>query len=162
QAHVTAIERGSAATRSARGRGRRKHTGARLVAPRGAAARLGLRVPPMSVGGGDRLLLEHPFAVDLPPGGEIVVRGAVRSSFDGAVFDAATRIDVLPDGSSLDRPGGLFDLEAGGLRVASIDTTTHEVHLVASGGDAPTCTALGLGGACLVPRTEVLAHERLM
>jgi hypothetical protein len=116
----------------------------------------------MSLASGDRLLLERPFAVDLAPGAEIVVRGAVRTSFDGSVFDAATRTDTLGDGSTVTRPDGLFDLEAGGLRVASIDAKTHDVHLVATGAEAPACQAMGLAGACLVPRTDALAHERLM
>jgi hypothetical protein len=116
----------------------------------------------MTVSGGDRMLLEHVFPVDLPPGGELVVRGAVRTSFDGAVFDAATRTDTLADGSLSTRAGGLFDLEAGGLRVASLVPSAHEVHLVATGADAPACAALGLKGACLVPRSNALAHERLM
>lgn len=116
----------------------------------------------MSLTSGDRLLLERPFAVDLSPGAEIVLHGAVRTSFDGSVFDAATRTDTLADGSTVTRPGGLFDLEGGGLRVASVDAKTHDVHLVSTGAEAPACRSMGLSGACLVPRTDVLAHERLM
>jgi hypothetical protein len=115
----------------------------------------------MTLGAG-RVLLERPVALQLPAGSDVVVQGAVRTSFDGAVFDAATRTDTLPDGTTVTRTGGFYDLEAGGLRVVSTDARTHEVHLVASGADAPGCRALGLEGACLVPRVDALARERLM
>jgi hypothetical protein len=97
----------------------------------------------------------------LARGGEVVVRGSLRTSFDGTVFDAAYRTDATK-GGPVSRPGGFYETDKAGLRVASYDEKTHTVHLVASGMDAPACAAAGLTGPCLVPRAKDLAFERLL
>jgi hypothetical protein len=97
----------------------------------------------------------------LAHGGEVVVQGSLRSSFDGTVFDAAYRTDTTKTGPA-SRPGGFYETDKAGLRVASYDEKTHTVHLVASGMDAPACAASGLAGPCLVPRAKDLAFERLL
>ena len=98
---------------------------------------------------------------NLARGGEVVVQGSLRSSFDGTVFDAAYRTDSTKTGPAT-RPGGFYETDRAGLRVSSYDEKTHTVHLVASGMDAPACSAAGLAGPCLVPRGKDLAFERLL
>ena len=102
----------------------------------------------------------EPGAYDLAglaPGQVVTVRGAARTSFDGAVFDAATHTDAT--GSHV---GGLYALDGTGLRVTARDGDAHAVTLVATGDDAPVCRSAGMAGPCLLPRTSALAHERLM
>lgn len=102
----------------------------------------------------------EPVAYDLAglaPGQMVTVRGAARTSFDGAVFDAATHTDAT--GSHV---GGLYALDGTGLRVTARDGDAHAVTLVATGNDAPVCRSAGMAGPCLLPRTSALAHERLM
>ncbi len=95
---------------------------------------------------------------DLAPGEEIVLKGTLRTTFDGTVYDAITRSD--PGGAP--RRGGLFEPERTGFRVASHDPATHEVHLVATGNHGEACASMGLASPCLVPRVAEAAHERLL
>jgi hypothetical protein len=98
---------------------------------------------------------------DVVPGEEIVMKGTVRTSFDGTVYDAISRTDTTP-GGPVTRRGGLFEPETTGFRVASQDPTTHEVHLVATGTGGEACLALGMAAPCLIPRVSEAAHERLL
>jgi len=99
-----------------------------------------------------------------PTAAELVVRGALRSSLDGSTFDAVTQQGGYPgDGPQVEpRPGGLFDLLAGGLRVAVEDRAAHVYRLVGTGQPGPACLAAGVPSPCLVPRMQALAHERLV
>lgn len=97
----------------------------------------------------------------LPAGSEIAFKGFLRSSNDGAVFDAATRTQRV-GAENVTLPGGLFDLERTGLKVTFQDPKTHDVRLTVTGADAPACRALGMGGPCLLPKTKELAFERLL
>lgn len=98
---------------------------------------------------------------DVTPGEEIVLKGTVRTSFDGTVYDAITRTDLRPDGP-LTRRGGLFEPETTGFRVASHDAAKHEVHLIATGTSGEACAAAGVPSPCLLPRVTEAAHERLL
>lgn len=98
---------------------------------------------------------------DVTPGEELVLKGTVRTSFDGTVYDAITRTDLRPEGP-LTRRGGLFEPEATGFRVASHDLAKHEVHLVATGTASEACAAAGMPTPCLLPRVTEAAHERLL
>ncbi len=96
--------------------------------------------------------------VDARPGEIVTLTGSVTSSFDGAVFDAAT---TTMDGQV--REAGLLSLDGSGFRLLSRDADAHVVRLVATGEDAPACRAAGLGdGPCFLDGTSVLAHERLL
>ncbi len=104
----------------------------------------------------------EPIALpDLVPGEEIVLKGSVRTSFDGTVYDALTRTDTTSAGAAV-RRGGLFDPETTGFRVASLDPKTHEVHLVVTGTSGGGCAALSVAAPCLVPLVKEAAHERLL
>lgn len=104
----------------------------------------------------------QPIAMpDLVPGEEIVLKGSLRTSFDGTVYDALTRADTTPGGVVV-RRGGIFEPESTGFRVASHDPVKHEVHLVVTGTSGAGCAALGLAAPCLVPRISEAAHERLL
>jgi hypothetical protein len=105
------------------------------------------------------LPLDRITSLALDPGASVVVRGLVTTSVDGSSFDAAMQWDGLSPGAS--RPGGLFDLEAGGLRVAEQHPEKHEYVLASTGGAGPACAAGGVASPCLVPRLASLAHERL-
>jgi hypothetical protein len=99
-----------------------------------------------------------------PLSGEVVVRGELRSSFDGSTFDAVTQRDQFPQlaGEPAPRLGGLFDPGAGGLRVVEQDPGTHVYRLAPTGAAGPACEAAGVASPCLVPRLAALAHERLV
>ena len=90
-------------------------------------------------------------------GDVVTVRGSVRTSFDGTVFDATTHTDTT--GAHV---GGLYALDGTGLRVAEQHTGSHEIALVVTGDDGPACHAAGLASPCLLPRTSEIAHERLL
>jgi len=105
------------------------------------------------------LALDRITALQLDSGAQIVVHGAVSTSVDGSVFDAAMQADGLSPGAM--RAGGLFDLAAGGLRIVQQSVDRHEYTLVSTGVPGPACAAAGIGSPCLVPRLAVLAHERL-
>jgi hypothetical protein len=98
-----------------------------------------------------------PLALD--PGARVVVHGVVTTSVDGSSFDAAMQWDGLSPGAS--RPGGLFDLPAGGLRLVEQHPELHEYVLASTGDPGPGCAAAGMESPCLVPRMAALAHERL-
>jgi len=99
-----------------------------------------------------------------PLSGEVVVRGELRSSFDGSTFDAVTQRDRFPQlaGEPAPRLGGLFDPGAGGLRVVEQDPATHVYRLAPTGAAGPACEEAGVASPCLVPRLAALAHERLV
>src|SRR5579871_1284963 len=105
------------------------------------------------------LPLDRVTALALDPGASVVVHGLVTTSVDGSAFDAAMQWDGLSPGAS--RAGGLFDLEAGGLRVAVQHPETHEYVLASTGTAGAACAAAGAPSPCLVPRLAALAHERL-
>ncbi|MFO0640109.1 MAG: hypothetical protein U0183_12905 [Polyangiaceae bacterium] len=98
---------------------------------------------------------------DLKPGEEIVLRGSVRTTFDGTVYDALSRVDTTPAGTTT-RRGGLFEPETSGFRVASYDPATHEAHLVVTGTSGSACASLGVAAPCLVPLVREAAQERLL
>ena len=108
---------------------------------------------------GTPLSLDRVMALQLDTGAQIVVHGAVSTSVDGSVFDAAMQADGLSPGAM--RTGGLFDLAAGGLRIVQQSVDRHEYTLASTGTPGPGCVAAGIGSPCLVPRLAVLAHERL-
>jgi hypothetical protein len=120
-----------------------------LVAAAGAPAVAAVDVPAL-----DRIT---------PLSGEVLLRGELRSSFDGSTFDAVTQRDQFPhlEGATAPRTGGLFDPAAGGLRVVEQDPDTHVYRLAPTGARGPACEAAGLASPCLVPRLAELAHERL-
>jgi hypothetical protein len=97
-----------------------------------------------------------------PVSGEVVIRGTVRTTIDGSTFDAVTQKDMYPQigADPAPRMGGLFDLEAGGLRVVEQNGSTYRV--APTGSVGPSCRAAGLASPCLVPRIKELAHERLV
>jgi hypothetical protein len=105
------------------------------------------------------LPLDRVTALAMDRGGQVVVHGLVTTSVDGSAFDAVMQWDGLAAGAS--RPGGLFDLAAGALRVAEQHPERHEYVLAATGGAGPACQAAGVPSPCLVPRLASLAHERL-
>jgi hypothetical protein len=95
--------------------------------------------------------------LSLHAGDGLMVNGSLRTTFDGTVFDAATRTQ-----GAVTTLGGLYDLAGGGLRIVEMDSVAHVVKLAATGEDAPGCRAAGFAGPCLIPRTASLAHERLL
>lgn len=98
-----------------------------------------------------RLDLSRPVtAIQVGPGGEIVLRGSYHSRENGSTIDASTTTWTKdhPGGASVD-PGGILDLKAGGFHVTSRDPVTHEVHAVASGGAAPACDLAHVAAPCL-------------
>lgn len=109
-----------------------------------------------------QLRLDSPVtSVQTTPGGEIILRGAFHSVHDGSVIDAATTTwpKENPVGAGIDS-GGIVDLQAGGFHITSRDATTHEVHAVATGQDAPACAALGVTSPCLPLRLRDPAWKR--
>jgi hypothetical protein len=101
--------------------------------------------------------------VNVAPGGELILKGAVYSTHDGATIDAATTTwpSGAPGGASVDA-GGLVDFAAGGLHMTSRDPATHEVHAIATGEAGATCAQAGVASPCLVPRLSKLGHSRLL
>lgn len=100
--------------------------------------------------------------VDVPPGGEIVLRGKLVCSTDGSIIDAATTTwpAGAPGGGSVDS-GGLVDFAQGGFHVTSRDPATHEVRAIATGDPAPACALAGVEAPCLPLRLLPLARARL-
>jgi hypothetical protein len=90
--------------------------------------------------------LDQAIALRLTAGEEVVVDGAVRSSFDGSTYDAV----------------GWFEMSGTGLRPGPSRDNVVGWVLRATGENAPTCRALGLASPCLVPQTRELAHVRLL
>jgi hypothetical protein len=101
--------------------------------------------------------------VDVDPGGEIILRGSLRSMRDGSIVDAATTTwpDGAPGGGSVD-VGGLVDLDAGGFHLVSRDPVAHVVHAIATGDAAPACAAAGVAAPCLPLRVLSQARSRLL
>src|SRR5215471_7416518 len=89
-----------------------------------------------------------------PVAADVVLRGELRSSLDGSTFDAVTERDHYPRlaGEAGPRMGGLFDPEAGGLRVVEQDPDRHVYRLAPSGLPGPACLDANLPSPCLVPR----------
>ncbi len=90
------------------------------------------------------LPLDRITALSMEPGAVVGLSGRVTASIDGASFDAAN----------------LFDFAAGGLRVVDTDPAHFAYVLAPTGHSMPACAGAG-GLPCLVPRLDVLAHERL-
>jgi hypothetical protein len=95
--------------------------------------------------------------LELEPGGELTLKGAVHSHHDGAVVDG---LNTLVGNRLV--PGGLVDAEAGGLRVVWRDPERHEYRLVAIGAEGPACREAEVPSPCLAPRTLALAQARLL
>ncbi|AKT36013.1 hypothetical protein [Chondromyces crocatus] len=102
--------------------------------------------------------------VDVRPGETIVIKGALVSSHNGSVVDAATITwpAESPGGASVS-PGGLIDIEGGGWHMSRRDHQNHEVELIATNeaASAPACAAVGVPGPCLPLRTLTLATSQL-
>jgi hypothetical protein len=94
--------------------------------------------------------------LDLAPGETAVLWGVLHSSHDGLRIDAARSFAGNAPGP------GLFDFEAGGLRLVSYDMAAHRATVLATGFDAPACYTHGVRAPCLVSRTPQLAHARLL
>src|SRR5262249_30547102 len=111
-----------------------------------------------------KLSLSQPaLPVDVPQGGEIILRGFFTSTRDGSIVDAATTTwpQDTPGGGSIDA-GGLIDFEAGGFHITSRDVAKHEVHAIAVGDTGPMCAALQAGARCLPLRAQKQAVTRLI
>ncbi len=101
----------------------------------------------------------------VPLTGELVLRGELRSALDGSTFDAVTQHDRFPalsGGGASARLGGLYDPDAGGLRVVEQDPEQHVYRLAPNGKMGVACRLAGVDEPCLVPRLAALAHERLV
>ncbi|MBK8256427.1 MAG: hypothetical protein IPK82_27630 [Polyangiaceae bacterium] len=105
--------------------------------------------------------LDRPLALNIRPGGEVVLTGTCYLSHDGSTIDAATTHwpKEKPGGASVD-PVGLVDHAASGLSLSSRDLEKHEYHYVFGGEASPACRAAGIEGACIVPSTMKLAIDR--
>ena len=90
--------------------------------------------------------------------------GPAALVIDGSTFDAVTQRDRYPQlaGEPSPRVGGLFDPEAGGLRVIGQDPAAHVYRLAPTGAPGLGCVEAGVPSPCLVPRLAALAHERLV
>jgi hypothetical protein len=99
--------------------------------------------------------------LDLAPGTKVTFSGSFTTQ-DGATIDAATT--SWPAGESgpagVDA-GGLIDFAAGGLKLVSRDTDTHEVVAIVTGEEGKVCKTLGMSSPCLVTRTIPLSRTRL-
>lgn len=104
----------------------------------------------------------HVVAVD--SGGEIILRGAVRSAHDGSVIDAlTTRAGATSvEGEGEPVAGGLFDVEAGGWALVSRDPSAHVYRLAATGSPGSACVEAGVRSPCLPLRLLPLAQTRLL
>ena len=101
--------------------------------------------------------------VNTPPGGEVVLQGALTSRHDGSVVDAGST--TWPEGSpggAWVEPRGIIDWEAGGFRVTSSDPAHHEYHVVATDAPGVACQALGVASPCLPLRLHQQALSRLV
>ena len=101
-----------------------------------------------------------PLDIGLKAGGSVTLTGSVQSSFDGTVFDALVQRSDAPNAKPY--VGGLFDAEAGGLRVVEQHQGTHVYTLAATGAIGRACAAAGVSSPCLATRLPQLAHERLL
>lgn len=104
----------------------------------------------------------HPVAVD--PGGEVIVRGSVRSSHDGSIIDALTSRPGAAgvEGEGAPVLGGLYDVEAGGWTVVSRDLRAHAYRLAATGNPGPACVEARVSSPCLPLRLLPLAQTRML
>jgi hypothetical protein len=97
--------------------------------------------------------------VDAPPGTEVVLRGELHSTFDGATIDAAST--TFPHEPTADT-GGLIDFSSGGFYVREHDATTHVVRAIATGDGGEACAVAGVASPCLPLRLPVQARSRLL
>jgi hypothetical protein len=97
-------------------------------------------------------------SVEIPAGGSLAVRGAMRSSYDGSVIDAAT----TRHGDGRIEAGGLIDFEAGGLRLVGQDAEKHDYRFAPTGRPGHACVAARLVSPCLISRLLPLAQARLL
>lgn len=107
------------------------------------------------------LPLDRPLALDVRPGGKIVVSGSCYLSHDGSEIDAATTTwpKESPGGASREMIG-LIDAAASGLTLTDRDLDRHEFTYRYSGTPSAVCKAAGIDGACTVPSTLKLAQSR--
>lgn len=109
-------------------------------------------------------VLDPARPVQVAPGGEVILRGTVRSTHDGTVFDAATSrpgaTGVEGDGAPV--PGGIYDLEGGGWRIVARDLRAHSYRLAATGEPGAQCVAANVPSPCLPLRLLPLAQTRLL
>ena len=105
----------------------------------------------------------HAVHLPIALGDEIVLRGSYYSRHDGSVVDAATTTwpKDAPGGASV-MVGGLFDLGAGGFELLEVDPSKHVIRAVVVGDHTPACRTAGVQAPCLLPRTDALAHGRLL
>ncbi|MEO6418798.1 MAG: hypothetical protein ABIP39_05295 [Polyangiaceae bacterium] len=90
--------------------------------------------------------LDQAIPLNIVPGEEVLVDGAVISSFDGSSYDAVA----------------WFDLDGSGLRLGKPRERSLARVFEATGEDGPRCRAVGLASPCLAPRSRDLAHDRLL
>lgn len=100
----------------------------------------------------------HLQSVTVPAGGTLTIRGALRSSYDGSVIDAAT----TRFGDGRREAGGWLDLPAGGLRLVAQDGDQHRYELAPTGQAGLACVEAHIPSPCLVPRILPLAQARLL
>ncbi len=90
--------------------------------------------------------LDQAIPLNLATGEEVLVDGAVVSSFDGSAYDAVA----------------WFEMDGAGLRLGKPRPMSLARVFVATGEDGPQCRAIGLSSPCLVPKVRELAHDRLL
>lgn len=117
-------------------------------------ARPALADPPVSLA-----LTEAIRPVSVAPGGTIELVGVLRSRDEGAVIDALT---TAAGEGEVPLPGGLFDLEAGGLTLVARDLHAHRFRLAATGSPGEACVEARVASPCLVNRVVPLAHARFL
>ncbi|MEI7891481.1 MAG: hypothetical protein WCI05_00230 [Myxococcales bacterium] len=100
--------------------------------------------------------LDQATPLRLPRGATVTVEGLATTSFDGTEFDA---FRTFHGGSG--SPGGLFEVEAAGLRIVREVADRHQYVLEATGTTGPACKAAAVASPCLAPRLRPLAQERL-
>jgi hypothetical protein len=126
----------------------------------GLAALLAGAAGPLSI---DANAITAPVAISARVGDRVVVEGTFHSILDGTDIDAAhVRDAYLGSAEPSVRPHGLIDWERGGLRLVERDWEHHREVAVVAEARAPACAAAGIFGPCIVPRIDVLAHERLV
>ncbi len=104
-----------------------------------------------------------PVALSARVGDRVVIEGSFHSTLDGSDIDAAhVRDAYLGNGAPSVRADGMVDWERGGLQLVERDWEHHRAVAVVVAARTPACAAAGLNGPCIVPRLDVLAHERLV
>ena len=85
----------------------------------------------------------------------------MKTSIDGTVYDAYIQAKDARFGQD-PRPGGLYDLEAGGLRVVTQDPIKHAYTFASAGTPGRGCQEAHVESPCFVPRVKQLAIEQLL